>query len=144
MNPEYIIIHHSLTEDNQTVSWNAIRKYHVEENGWRDIGYHYGIELVGDTYEIFKGRMDNEAGAHCLGFNDKSIGICLVGNFDQVGPTPTQLRILRHLVNSLMDIYGIKSDKVLGHWETYEMMNQPPQKTCPGVMFNMPDFRSKL
>jgi hypothetical protein len=50
MNPEYIVIHHSLTPDNQTVSWNAIRRYHIDVNKWADIGYHYGIENINGAY----------------------------------------------------------------------------------------------
>ncbi len=144
MNPTKIIIHHSLTEDNGTVSWNAIRNYHIYECGWKNIGYHYGIELVGENYEIFKGRMDNEEGAHCLGFNQDSIGICLVGNFDVVASTEAQLKLLRTLVRSLMGIYGIKTSDVLGHWETYELRHKNIEKTCPGIMFKMQDFRCSL
>lgn len=144
MNPNKIIIHHSLTEDGATVSWNAIRDYHVKNNGWRDIGYHYGIELVGEQYDIFKGRMDDEVGAHCLGFNDKSIGICVVGNFDQAAPNDKQLALLKKLCRALMNIYGIKTEDVLGHWETYEKMGQAVQKSCPGNKFSMPTFRAAL
>ncbi len=144
MNPEFIIVHHSLTQDGSTVSWGAIRRYHVDECGWKDIGYHYGIELVGDHYEILKGRMDNEAGAHCYGFNDESIGICMVGNFDLAAPGPAQMALLRKICRSLMDIYGIKSDAVLGHWETYPLRSMPIQKSCPGNKFSMPEFRRSL
>ena len=144
MNPTKIIIHHSLTQDGQTVSWGAIRKYHVEIMNWKNIGYHYGIELVGDTYEIFKGRMDNENGAHCLGYNENSIGICLVGNFDSVEPCNAQVGALQRLCRSLMEIYGIKALDVLGHWETYAMRGVPVGKTCPGIRFNMDNFRKML
>lgn len=144
MNPLFIIIHHSLTEDNHTVSWGAIRKYHVEVNGWTEIGYHYGIELVGDHYEIFKGRMDDQDGAHCIGFNSDSIGICLVGNFDIISPLPAQMVLLKKLVNSLMNIYGIKLENIMGHCDTYGRRGKPIEKTCPGSKFNMADFKRNL
>ena len=144
MNPKIIIIHHSLTEDSGTVSWGAIREYHVGVNGWKDIGYHYGIERVGDRYEILKGRMDNAVGAHCQGFNDDSIGICMVGNFDYERPTAEQVELCLKLCRSLMEIYGIKSDQILGHWETYALRDMPPQKSCPGILFSMATFRGML
>ncbi len=144
MNPTRIIIHHSLTKDDQTVSWNAIRSYHINECGWKDVGYHYGIELIGNDYDILKGRMDNEEGAHCLGYNDHSIGICVVGNFDLIRPCINQLNLLKKLCNSLMEIYGIKADCVLGHRETYALRNKPVEKTCPGARFDMVEFRKSL
>lgn len=144
MNPTKIIVHHSLTEDNQTVSWAAIKEYHVKTCGWRDIGYHYGIELIGNSYEILKGRMDNEEGAHCLGFNDCSLGICVIGNYDKQPPNAAQLELLAKLVRSLMEIYGIRQENVLGHWETYPLRGKQIEKSCPGVLFSMKDFRKML
>lgn len=144
MNPTYIVIHHSLTEDSQTVSWNAIRDYHINVCKWADIGYHYGIELVGNQYDIFKGRVDDEEGAHCIGFNSKSIGICVVGNFDLLHPCVAQLELLRKLVRSLMRIYGIRVENVLGHRETYQLRGVPVEKSCPGNEFSMMSFRASL
>ena len=144
MNPSYIVIHHSLTEDDKLVSWQAIRNYHVNVNGWKDIGYHYGIELLGNHHEILKGRMDNEDGAHCIGYNGDSIGICVVGNFDQTAPNDAQLALLKKLCNSLMEIYGIKIEDVIGHYETYEKRGKPIEKSCPGIRFSMKKFRLML
>ena len=104
MIPLNIIIHHSLTPDGQVVNTQAIRKYHVQTLRWTDCGYHYLLENINGIYEILKGRMDNIPGAHAIGFNNDSIGICLIGNYDIQEPLSKQLDLLRKLVRSLMEI----------------------------------------
>lgn len=136
--PQFIVIHHSLTKDGQTVSWGAIRRYHTQVQGWRDIGYHYGIELVGDYYEILLGRLENEAGAHCIGANDKSIGICCVGNFDEAPPPDRQWQVCLNLTRQLMQEYRIDPGHVFGHREWAE------SRTCPGKHWDMGLFRALL
>lgn len=128
MMPTHIIIHHSLTADSGSVSWDAIRRFHTSwryngrivspEEGehlkeigkhvtapWRDIGYHWGIERVGDKYEVLPGRPECERGAHCAAYNmnASSIGICLVGNFDVADPPERQLSAAIDLVVSISD-----------------------------------------
>ncbi len=139
-----IVIHHSLTKDGQIVDWQAIRDYHVNHLHWRDVGYHYGIELLNGRYEIIKGRLDTEMGAHALGFNDMSIGICLIGNYDAITPSEAALYQLRRLCRSLMAIHRLTPADVIGHWETYARRGVIPQKTCPGKLFDMDAFRKSL
>lgn len=131
MKPKAIVIHHSLTVDGATVSWPAIRKYHINELGWKDIGYHWGIEQVGESFEILKGRMDNECGAHCkqAGMNKKSISICLVGNFDECEPPVAMMQKLKRLLRWLMELYKIPVEAIYPHnfFAKY--------KTCPGKAF---------
>ena len=133
-----IIIHHSLTKDSKTVSWNAIRRYHTEACGWSDIGYHYGIELVGDHYEIFVGRPLIRIGAHTGGFNSRSIGICVVGNFDVVSPQRLQWDLTIQLVRDLMAVFSIPRKRIYGHTEFN------PHKSCPGKSFDLNIFRANL
>ena len=96
MNPNKIILHHSLTKDSGTVSWNAIRRYHVNENHCRDIGYQFGVEFADDpgdpngSYEILIGRTPDEEGGHTKGHNKDSIGVCFIGNFDDSPPPDRQ------------------------------------------------------
>ena len=53
-----------------------IRRWHVEERGWSDIGYHFIIDRDGIVYE---GRPVSRIGAHTKGYNKASIGVCLIG-----------------------------------------------------------------
>jgi len=140
LNVEYILLHHSLTKDSQTVSWDAIRQYHTRDLGWQDIGYHFGIELIGDHYEILAGRMLGEPGAHCKeqDMNRKSIGICFLGNFDLEPPVQKQWELGLKLVRSLSDIFEIPRNKVTGHRE------YAPYKSCPGTRFDLDRFRKEI
>ena len=138
MRPQRIILHHSLTADSGTVSWAAIRRYHMETLGWKDVGYHYCIELVGDRYEILTGRLMNEVGAHTSGENEDSLGICFVGNFDVSEVPQEQWRLGVRLVASLCDVIGITPDKVYGHHDFNA------GKSCPGQHFNVGGFREQV
>lgn len=136
--PQYIILHHSLTKDGHTVSWGAIRRYHMVDMGWRDIGYHYGIEDVDGHMEILMGRLPGETGAHCPGMNQRSIGICCVGNFDAAPPPDDQWQLCLNLTRALMALHEIPADRVLGHREAME------RRTCPGRFWDLKLFRSML
>lgn len=144
----HIIIHHSLTPDSGTVSWDAIRRYHTQYLGWSDIGYHFGIERVGDDVRIFAGRPMERHGAHVKdgGFNTRSIGICVVGNYDLEEPSPEHILAAGMLCRRLMNFGTIPPAAVLGHREAQSQAGVPEhqRKTCPGGLFSMSKFRTNL
>ena len=72
-----IVLHHSGTSARATVE--GIRNHHVNAMGWRDIGYHYVIQADG---LLRLGRPEWMIGAHVKGYNLSSIGICLIGNYE--------------------------------------------------------------
>uniref|UniRef100_A0A6H1ZL64 Putative N-acetylmuramoyl-L-alanine amidase n=1 Tax=viral metagenome TaxID=1070528 RepID=A0A6H1ZL64_9ZZZZ len=139
MKPSHIILHHSLTKDSESVSWGAIKRYHTEELGWRDIGYHFGIEQVGNDVQIFTGRMMTDAGAHCkeMGMNRTSLGICFVGNYDDEDPPLEIWNTGIRLVRTLMEVFNIPKKNIYGHYEF------SPHKSCPGVRFDVDKFREE-
>jgi hypothetical protein len=140
MTPKYIALHHSLTQDSGAVSWNAIRNYHtkVKNPPWDDIGYHYGLELIGDHYEILMGRMPDIKGAHCIGLNGMSLGVVFVGDFTSKCPPLKQWQLGVKLVKYLTSIYNIPTKNVIGHRE-WDL-----SRTCPGRMFDLAQFRAEL
>jgi N-acetylmuramoyl-L-alanine amidase len=135
--PSKIFIHHSLTVDSGTVSWGAIRRYHVETNGWKDIGYHCGVELAGAEYEAMLGRPWDDIGAHCVGQNAVSLGICFVGNFDITPPPDAQLIVGAKLLKYWCRLFGIDPMSIYPH-------SLFADKTCPGTMFDMEKLREMV
>jgi hypothetical protein len=149
----HIVIHHSLTKDGPVKDWDAIRRYHMETNGWNSIGYHCGLERIKDDYQVMLGRPLDKRGAHVKdgGFNNKSIGICVVGNWDRESPPEKQWILTRLLVENLRTLYTSKGmlipkENVIGHWEAQAQAGLAPnlRKSCPGRLFDLNKFRSEL
>lgn len=95
-----LIIHCAATKPDMDIGVKEIRGWHVDGNGWKDIGYHHVIRRDG-TLET--GRPLDQVGAHCQGQNTGSIGVCLVGGIDAKGKpeknfTEAQWSKLRHYV----------------------------------------------
>ena len=71
--------------------------YHVNGNGWCDIGYQFLVDRFGRLYEgRFGGDYKNVVGAQAAGFNMQSFGISSIANHDPgtagaVAPSATVL-----------------------------------------------------
>ncbi|ANT39893.1 Phage lysin, N-acetylmuramoyl-L-alanine amidase [Rhodovulum sp. P5] len=104
-----------------------IRRWHVQGNGWSDIGYHYLIDRDG---HCAMGRPLARIGAHVRGHNTGTIGLCLIGGHGASADdafedhfTPAQDRALRALIAELQARFGHL--EVTGH-------NLYAPKACPG------------
>lgn len=75
-----LIVHCTATPEGRHTTVEDIRKWH-KDRGWIDIGYHIVIYLDGTVHE---GRDIELQGAHCKGYNKKSIGIAYVGGVDKI------------------------------------------------------------
>ena len=126
--PEVIIVHHSggtkadPLADTSHHTFDIIKNYHVSL-GWGDIGYHWLIEKSG---KICKGRDEKVMGAHTIGMNDKSIGICVVGNFDSKLPTAAQEESLKVVYKDIISRYPALTGQIFPH-------RKFSARTCYGV-----------
>lgn len=167
--PTWIVIHHSSSRDGQTRNFDSIKQYHMSyryngeiisesqyaqflsegktsglEKPWSDIGYNFVIENDKGHLCVIGGRPIGEVGAHAIGFNAKSVGICLVGNYDIDTPDDDRLFSLASLCRQIQREFDIPKDQVVGHRETYVLRKVPIEKTCPGAKFDMDAFRKRL
>lgn len=131
-----IIVHCAFTKPSMDIGVDWIRKIHVDQNGWKDVGYHYIIKRNG---EIDHGRPVSEIGAHCKGHNRYSIGICLVGGMSESGDsednfTEAQINRLKQVVTDLKSRF-IDIKKVSGHCDY-------ANKACP--CFNVNEKLAEL
>lgn len=115
---EVIIVHHSATKASQDVTAADIARWH-RERGWLGIGYHWVIRRDGC---IEAGRFINEQGAHARGWNDRSVGICLVGGLSKAGEvednfTDEQYRALQALVLAINPDLPLKLHKDVANTE---------------------------
>ena len=117
----------------------AIQNYHMDVNGWCDIGYHF---LVNKQGNIFSGRLDsgtvskNVRGAHD-GCNDNSFGFNLMGNYEVNAVTSAGQANLEKIIACRMPDGWVATgtgstycngitDKVIGHRQVFAT-------ACPGA-----------
>lgn len=126
-----LIVHCSATKPSMNIGVDEIRRWHVDENGWDDVGYHVVIKRNGYAE---KGRQLSVVGAHSYGNNGDSIGVCLVGGISESGEpecnfTFAQYGTLSAYISTCIDRFP--NIKVIGH-------NQVSEKDCP--CFNVESF----
>ena len=119
-------MHCSATPEGKDFSIDQIRQWH-KNRGFEDIGYHYVVYRDGSVHA---GRPENTVGAHCVGHNSISVGVCYIGGVDVDGNTPKDTRTaaqktaLRNLLISLSKKYHLKKGSIHRHRDF-------AKKACP-------------
>lgn len=106
----------------QHITLAMIQSWHKSRFNVDKIQYHYVIFPNGTIKHT---RKDEEVTWHCGNYNKDSIGIALVGDFEQEEPTIDQLRALRDLLVRLCKEYSNEAESIVTH------RNLSPT-LCPG------------
>lgn len=140
---KHIVIHHTASEKGSVETIHAYHLTKKDKNGnpWKGIGYHF---LIGNGSGMNDGEIEptfrwkqQMTGAHAGNdeYNQRGIGICLVGNFEDHRPSSAQLAAVKRLVGVLKREYAIKSSQVIGHRDVKDK-----DTACPGKLFPLTDI----
>lgn len=137
-----IVIHHSATDRGSAATFDR----HHRSKGWDELGYHFvignGSETPDGAIEIGSRWHSQKHGAHCKTpdqyFNERGIGICLVGDFTKRPPTQRQMDSLARLVRYLSHTAKIPPGRIV----THGMVN--PKTQCPGHHFSLAGLNQRL
>ncbi|MBP2834104.1 N-acetylmuramoyl-L-alanine amidase [Aquimarina sp. U1-2] len=96
----HLIIHHEFGS-NTSRDWaarvRAVQNFHINGNGWSDVGYNFLVDPNGVIYEGRAGG-DNAVGAHFCGRNRNTMGVCMLGDYSSVTPTTATQTSLKRLL----------------------------------------------
>lgn len=95
-----IIIHHTVTgecstENECSSTLRNIQNFHMEQLEFHDIGYNF---MIGGDGNVYQGVGWHRIGAHTRGYNSRSIGIALIGDFSDNLPSQKMLQALKDLL----------------------------------------------
>ncbi|MFE9908540.1 N-acetylmuramoyl-L-alanine amidase [Streptomyces clavifer] len=82
-----VFVHHTAQTNSYSCADSAaivrgLHAYHVEANGWKDLGYNFVVDKCGTVFEGRRGGADRAVmGAHTYGFNRETAGIAVIGMY---------------------------------------------------------------
>lgn len=142
-------IHHTVTpaDSDPATRLRGIQAFHMDTNGWCDVGYHFLISLDG---QIWEGRELDYLGAHVGGHNTGNVGVSFIGCFHSSGcmdwtpftPPEAMIDSAATIVGRITEIFDINIDSttVKGHRD-----HEGATTACPGdnLHARLDDIRSR-
>jgi hypothetical protein len=141
---KYLVIHCTATKQGQTVTSNDIRKWHLENRGWKQVGYSDMIHQNGIIENLVPYNTDSSVDPWEItngveGHNSECRHIVYVGGLTTDGKTAAdtrtgqQLKALQSYVKRTIEFHP--EILVVGH-------NQFAAKACPG--FDVPQWLKNI
>ncbi|WP_051720295.1 FG-GAP-like repeat-containing protein [Streptomyces sp. NRRL F-2799] len=108
-----VFVHHTAGSNDYTCAESAsiirgIFVYHVQSNGWNDIGYNFLVDKCGTLFEGRAGGIDKPVlGAHTYGFNTDTSGVAVLGDYNTATAPTAVHETIGKLAAWKLGLYGI-------------------------------------
>lgn len=106
------IVHHTVTRNGYAASEVAgmiagIQRYHMDSNGWNDIGYNFVVDRFGRVWDARQGGTHNAViGGHAYGHNTATTGISVLGDHQLARPSSAVIEAVTALAAWKLDLHG--------------------------------------
>ncbi|XP_071446125.1 peptidoglycan recognition protein-like [Hetaerina americana] len=141
--PYAIIIHtdtpECTTNEQCQLRVRSIQSYQMSERNFDDIAFSF---LIGGDGKVYEGVGWHKVGSHSRGYNTRSLGIALIGNFDEKVPSESMTTALRNLLQCAVSLNELTSDyKLLGHRQVTSVLS--PGRTFYEELKTWPHWASE-
>ncbi|MFD5115689.1 N-acetylmuramoyl-L-alanine amidase [Streptomyces sp. NPDC058391] len=108
-----VVVHHTAESNAYTCAdgpavVRGIYAYHVQQLGWKDLGYNFLVDKCGTIYEGRKGGIDRPVmGAHAYGFNTETTGISVLGTYTDAAPPQIAMASVARIAAWKLGQYGV-------------------------------------
>jgi hypothetical protein len=147
-------VHHTDSPNSYTAAQvpamiRGIYAYHVQAQGWNDIGYNFLVDRFGRTWEGRYGGMDRAVtGAQTLNYNSVSMGVSAIGNFEVAAVPQAMTNAFKRIFAWKFSLSGIPATgTVLANGKYFQRVSGHRDgfpTSCPGryLYARLPEIRA--
>lgn len=147
---EVAIIHHTDSSNNYSIDQvpgiiRGVQAYHIDGQGWSDIAYNFMVDKWGNIWEARAGGVAKAViGGHSNGHNNRTVGICYIGDLVDVSPPPAAVRSISALVAWKLGLHGVDprgQTRYTDYYGVTKTLNNVSghrdvrQTACPGRLY---------
>lgn len=106
-------VHHTVGANDYTMAevpaiLRSIQAFHMDSNGWDDMGYNFLVDRFGRVWEGRGGGVERSViGAHAGGFNTNSTGVAILGTFRDVAAPSAATAAVARLLSWKLPFHGV-------------------------------------
>ena len=107
------VVHHTATTNDYTSAQvpgilRSMQAFHMDSNGWSDLGYNFLVDKFGRIWEGRAGGTGNAVvGAHAQGFNTGSVGVSIIGNYVSTNASSAAREAVSRIIGYRLQGYGV-------------------------------------
>ena len=107
------VVHHSASANGYAAAdvpaiLRSLQAYHMDGQGWSDLGYNFVVDRFGRIWEGRAGGTDRAVvGAHAAGFNTNTVGVMVLGEYTNEVPSALAVDAAGEILGWRMFLDGV-------------------------------------